>query len=556
MESFDPAPMEGELLLQERYGTRQRFYVQPPGQNRILVCETQKANWILAWLKEIFLPQGFPDSISMDYLEYQVFDTAQAFCSTITGILATKEVMTGVGVGDIAATPLAATVTWVLKDGCGHLGRILFAYTHGSQLDAYCKTWRLYADIMNDVAMVIELTLPFYFEYTTAALCCSTTLKAIVGVAGGATRTALTQHHAKRSNLADVTAKDAAQETAVNLFASVIAILILTYCGTSFGLYLFLIMTHLACNYCAVKAICLDTFNPPRFMLSLDPVLKLEQFAAVQCVNYTEPLFPFFKPRMGEMYCGFKIKLGSSAQGSVLNTTPVSYFKKLLEAYKTKPFVPFLNLPDRVMNVLLKDNARPVDVLEGYYHGILFILATLTINDISIPFPEFAAVFNESEWASVRARHGGSFERELSYQAIDFLQQLLSLEWVRVQDGLEVMGWNVHRHQMLVEEWRHHAEELFDDFAQEVVELEPPLTPPPPLATLDNPIAARAFVNGRWNTARAPTRNSDYIRDWVKEDMNDEYRVVTDDDYGVPGPSGLHRYVYTPPSDDDDSYSD
>lgn len=44
---------------------------------------------------------------------------------------------------------------------------------------------------------------------------------------GGATRVALTQHHASRGNLADVTAKDGSQETFVNLCASMLAVLIL-----------------------------------------------------------------------------------------------------------------------------------------------------------------------------------------------------------------------------------------------------------------------------------------------------------------------------------------
>lgn len=39
----------------------------------------------------------------------------QAFCSSITGTLATMAILKGVGVGDSAATPLAATITWMLK---------------------------------------------------------------------------------------------------------------------------------------------------------------------------------------------------------------------------------------------------------------------------------------------------------------------------------------------------------------------------------------------------------------------------------------------------------
>lgn len=41
----------------------------------------------------------------------------------------------------------------------------------------------------------------------------------------------MTQHHAIRGNLADVSAKDSAQETAVNLIASLAAIVILYIFG-------------------------------------------------------------------------------------------------------------------------------------------------------------------------------------------------------------------------------------------------------------------------------------------------------------------------------------
>lgn len=35
--------------------------------------------------KNVFLPQGYPDSVSEDYIHYQIWDTVQAFCSTING---------------------------------------------------------------------------------------------------------------------------------------------------------------------------------------------------------------------------------------------------------------------------------------------------------------------------------------------------------------------------------------------------------------------------------------------------------------------------------------
>lgn len=48
-----------------------------------------------------------------------------------------------------------------------------------------------------------------------------------MGVAGGATRAALTQHQARRNNLADVSAKDGSQETLVNLSALIFSLILL-----------------------------------------------------------------------------------------------------------------------------------------------------------------------------------------------------------------------------------------------------------------------------------------------------------------------------------------
>lgn len=109
--------------------------------------------------KNLFLPQGYPDSVSEDYIRYQLWDTIQAFCSTIngnelvfcivksycvrllnfifninmilTGTLSTHAILKGVGVGSDFVNPLSATITWVLKDGAGHFGKIFFAWWKG-----------------------------------------------------------------------------------------------------------------------------------------------------------------------------------------------------------------------------------------------------------------------------------------------------------------------------------------------------------------------------------------------------------------------------------------
>lgn len=53
------------------------------------------------------------------------------------------------------ATALAATVTWIMRDGAHMLGSLIFARWGGSRFDRDVKFWRLYADVINDVRALL-----------------------------------------------------------------------------------------------------------------------------------------------------------------------------------------------------------------------------------------------------------------------------------------------------------------------------------------------------------------------------------------------------------------
>lgn len=202
----------GVVLASERYGTAecwkyfandgviQRRREGGEGEMRgnaivrvfkVSTARLQSYELCLVWFKNqtcykctfqsVFLPQGYPDSVSNDYLQYQFWDTVQvrwialetvtldietlscslffqAFSSSLSGTLATQASLRGVGVGNQEATVAAATMTWLLKgdpskytlnvcctsvargvckvlfspaDGTGMCGRILFAWRKG-----------------------------------------------------------------------------------------------------------------------------------------------------------------------------------------------------------------------------------------------------------------------------------------------------------------------------------------------------------------------------------------------------------------------------------------
>ena len=56
----------------------------------------------------------------------------------------------------------AAAYTWVLKDGLGQLGGILFASRYGTNFDVDIKKWRFMSMIALNLAIYIEImTLKF-----------------------------------------------------------------------------------------------------------------------------------------------------------------------------------------------------------------------------------------------------------------------------------------------------------------------------------------------------------------------------------------------------------
>uniref|UniRef100_A0AAQ5XML2 RUS family member 1 n=1 Tax=Amphiprion ocellaris TaxID=80972 RepID=A0AAQ5XML2_AMPOC len=288
----------GVVLATERYGSAESWkYLCKDGvmERRRDGSEGEsRGNSVIGVFKSVFLPQGYPESVSGDYLQYQFWDTVQAFSSSLSGTLATQASLRGVGVGNQEATVAAATVTWLLRDGTGMLGRILFAWRKGSKLDSEAKKWRLFADVLNDIAMFMEILAPYFPAFFTLIVCTAGIFKSIVGVAGGATRAALTVHQARRDNMADISAKDGSQETLVNLAGLLVSLILIPLVTDNpvLTLSLFFLFTvlHLFANYKAVRSVVMETFNEARLSIVLQQYLRDERILNPLEANQREPV--------------------------------------------------------------------------------------------------------------------------------------------------------------------------------------------------------------------------------------------------------------------------
>jgi hypothetical protein len=165
-----------------------------------------------------FFPIGYPKSVKQEYLEYQIYDSVQALCSYLRGILCTHALLISAGVGSENASALAAAITWVTRDGIGMISSIVFGTLFSVSFGVYIKEWRLFADVINDVAQVLDMLSPLFPRHMHVyVLSVSAIFKTMCGISAGATKISVTNHLCLAQNATDVNAKEGSQETAVSL---------------------------------------------------------------------------------------------------------------------------------------------------------------------------------------------------------------------------------------------------------------------------------------------------------------------------------------------------
>lgn len=83
---------------------------------------------------------------------------------------------------------MAAATAWILKDGIGNVGVILFAGKIGSRVDKYPKTSKFAADILHCVGVGTEILTPLAPSHFLILASMANLTKGIAGVLSGASR--------------------------------------------------------------------------------------------------------------------------------------------------------------------------------------------------------------------------------------------------------------------------------------------------------------------------------------------------------------------------------
>ncbi|KAJ3505763.1 hypothetical protein NMY22_g17466 [Coprinellus aureogranulatus] len=216
----------------------------------------------LDFLKRVFLPKGYPDSVPPDYTRfvhsvhaplqwvdwnrYQVYNALQAFCNSLAGLIASRALLEGQGIGDASASATDALLLNVILDVFSRMTTIISAHLLGTSLVPDAKRYRLLADILNDSALALDTISPLFNAYglpglRIAALCLSASFRALCGIVAGGSKAAISMHFATplsgKGDIGDLNAKDSSKETVLALFGMLLGSLIVPRLTTPFATY-------------------------------------------------------------------------------------------------------------------------------------------------------------------------------------------------------------------------------------------------------------------------------------------------------------------------------
>lgn len=97
---------------------------------------------LITFIRSCVVPEGYPDSVAPSYAPYMQWRALKYFFGGAMGVFTTRSLLHSVGVSGKGATSSAVAVNWVLKDGAGRIGKMLFA-RQGKKFDCDLKQFML-----------------------------------------------------------------------------------------------------------------------------------------------------------------------------------------------------------------------------------------------------------------------------------------------------------------------------------------------------------------------------------------------------------------------------
>ncbi|KAG5181416.1 vitamin B6 photo-protection and homoeostasis-domain-containing protein, partial [Tribonema minus] len=240
------------------------------------------------------LPAGYPEAVNAGYGSYTGWQFTSMVFSSAAGVLSTQALLHAVGLGS-GAIPLAAALNWVIKDGLGQLGGVIFSSMVSTRFDANPKLWRMVSALALDASTALELLSPFFPGYFVALASVANVGKNVSFLAASASRAAIHNAFAKRENLADITGKAGSQVIISSMAGMGLGIALAAVVGSEWTYVAptaaILCFGHLTSTYQCLRPVVLPTIDSQRLELILDAEVATGAIPQPAAVSAHETIF-------------------------------------------------------------------------------------------------------------------------------------------------------------------------------------------------------------------------------------------------------------------------
>ncbi|KAG4929121.1 hypothetical protein AAZX31_17G002000 [Glycine max] len=313
---------------------------------------------VLAFVTSYVVPEGFPDSVIPSYVPYMTWRALKHFFGGAMGVFTTQTLLSSVGVSRNRAAPGAVAINWILKDGAGRVGKMLFA-RQGKKFDYDLKQLRFAGDLLMELGAGVELATAAVPHLFLPLACAANVLKNVAAVTSTSTRTPIYKAFAKGENIGDVTAKGECVGNIADLLGTGLSILIAKRNPSLVTTFSLLSCGYILSSYREVKSVVLHTLNCGRFSVAVESFLRTGQVPTLQEGNMNENIFSFpWKDR--------PVVLGSRIKEAFQD--PSAYFA-IEPLFDRERYIVTYNPSKHKVYAVLKDQAKSDDILKAAFHA-------------------------------------------------------------------------------------------------------------------------------------------------------------------------------------------
>ncbi|CAI5500096.1 unnamed protein product [Closterium sp. Naga37s-1] len=295
---------------------------------------------------------------------YQYFFGGAMGVFTTRSLLHALGVSRGAGGGGAAASALA--VNWVLKDGAGRLGKMLFA-RHGKRFDCDLKQMRFLSNMLLDFGCCVELCTMAAPKFFLPLACVANVFKNIGAVTNTSTRAPIYKAFARRENIGDITAKGESISNLADLMGTGAGILIARSNPHLAATFAVLSCGYLFASFNEVKSVQVPTLNRARFAVAVRSFLETGQVPSLAEANARERILvlPWAVDR--------PLELGARVADSFRSPADLLSSQRI---FKDEQYIVTYRPNHRRAYVVLKEGAKSRDVVRAAFqtHVLLHLL--------------------------------------------------------------------------------------------------------------------------------------------------------------------------------------